>query len=229
MSLPEAIRQAVGYQLDHLHTALPGRVESFDPTTGRATVQPVVKKRYADGRVESLPVVPNVPVVWPRTGAAALSLKLVKGDGVLLVFAERALERWLALGGEQEPGAPRRHDLSDAVAIPGLYPFTEAPPTAGHDDDARLAAGLARLSLADGAATLAGTEATLRAGTAAFHASGAQVALGAAGIEVLALLAQALQLAATSTTTTPGSPVTPNPGLAALLAQLQAITGSLPP
>jgi len=43
-----------------------------------------------------------------------------KGDSCLLVFAEGALDDWLN-GGESED--LRKYDLTDAIAIPGVYNF----------------------------------------------------------------------------------------------------------
>jgi len=42
---------------------------------------------------------------------------------VLLIFSERSLERWLSVGGVVEPGSNRKFDISDCIAIPGLFSF----------------------------------------------------------------------------------------------------------
>ena len=124
-TLNDAILAAVDGRLGNLHACLPGRVEKYDYKTQKADVKPLVKRPYADG-AKPLPVISSVPVVWPRGGDASLTFPLGKGDGVLLVFAERSIETWLAAskGTDADPGEPRRFDLSDAIAIPGLNPFT---------------------------------------------------------------------------------------------------------
>jgi hypothetical protein len=43
---------------------------------------------------------------------------------VALVFSDRSLDRWLNAGGVVDPGTYRMHDLSDAIAIPGLHPWS---------------------------------------------------------------------------------------------------------
>ena len=45
------------------------------------------------------------------------------GDQVLLVFSERSLDVWLSAGGIVDPNDTRKHHISDAIAIPGCYPF----------------------------------------------------------------------------------------------------------
>ncbi len=124
-TLNDAILSAVDSRLAGLHACLPARVEKYDYKTQKADVKPLLQKPYAAG-AKPLPVIASVPVMWPRGGGAGLCFPLVKGDGVLLVFSERSLETWLgaAQGTDADPGDPRRFDLSDAIAIPGLNPFT---------------------------------------------------------------------------------------------------------
>lgn len=121
--LTDVLNAAFKNMMNNMHTCMPGRVESYDFTKQKASVLPLIKKSYKDGKSQSLPVVVSVPVVWPRSSNASMTFPVNKGDYVLLLFSERAMENWLALGGEQIPGDSRKYDLTDAIAIPGLYPF----------------------------------------------------------------------------------------------------------
>lgn len=109
-----------------LRVCVPGQIETYDHKTQRASVLPLMKDTLADGRALAYPVIDAVPVIWPRGTTCSLTMPLERGDGVLLLFADRALERWLSgdMGKQIEAGDPRAHDLSDCIAIPGLYPFT---------------------------------------------------------------------------------------------------------
>lgn len=115
-----------------LRVALPGRIESYDPATQKANVQPLIMDGVTldDGArgAEALPVVTDVPVIFPGAGAYRLTFPVAAGDIVLLVFASSSLDRWLVRGGMVDPEDDRRHNVSDAVAIPGLFSFN-APPT----------------------------------------------------------------------------------------------------
>lgn len=124
-TLSDILRLAVGQRLRDLHVSMPGRVERYDASKQEASVQPLLQVALADGGSATLPLINHVPVVWPRGGGAILSFPLQQGDTVLLVFSERSLDEWLQQGGDVAPADPRSHDLSDAVAIPGLYPFSE--------------------------------------------------------------------------------------------------------
>ena len=129
-TFPEAVDHIVWSVLKGLHTCTPGKVESYDATQCKADVLPLVKRVYDDGTEVAFPVIPAVPVVWPRTSNAFLHLPLAAGDGVLLVFSERSLEQILgqsSIGVPVSPGDARVFDLTDAVAIPGFYPFSMGP------------------------------------------------------------------------------------------------------
>lgn len=122
-NLTDAIKQAIWNVLVGIHTALPAEVSKYDPSGPKVEVKPLIKKVYKDETILDLPVIVSVPVIFPRTGRFKITYPLEKGDGVLLVFAERSLETWLSKGTAVAPQDPRKFDLSDAVAIPGLWAF----------------------------------------------------------------------------------------------------------
>ncbi len=105
---------------ENLHTAMPGIVVSYSAATNRAQVQPVGSKKVFDGRSLPWPVIYNVPVVFPMGmgGRAGVTFPVQPGDGCLLVFAESQLDDYLS-GGDSDD--TRRHDMNDAICVPGLY------------------------------------------------------------------------------------------------------------
>lgn len=113
-----------------LRVSMPARVEKYDDATQLADVQPLLKDSYVDEdgerQIARLPVVTNVPVVFPGGGGMRITFPVRAGDTVLLVFSDRSIDSWLAQGGEASPEDERRHHLSDAVAIPGLHPNNAA-------------------------------------------------------------------------------------------------------
>ena len=133
-TLPDAVRAAVLYQLNIIHTSFPGIIISYDFTTQKAAIQPALNKKYTDGVVKPMPILNNVPVIFPRSGGASLSFPVNPGDTVLVVCSERSLDNWLNTGGQVTPEDPRKFSLSDAMAIPGLYPFSEVSPAPNNTD-----------------------------------------------------------------------------------------------
>lgn len=106
-----------------VHTCVPGRIEKYDYRTKKAEVKPLIKTLYKDDTTVPVPVIANVPVAFPGSSETVFHFPLKKGDGGLIHFSERALEIWLSLGGDTDPGDPRQFDISDAIFVPGLSPF----------------------------------------------------------------------------------------------------------
>jgi len=115
-----------------LHTCLPGRVVSFDTDTGKAAIQPEVQSKL-NGEFVSLPQINNVPVMFFRAGGFRITLPVKKDDKILILFTERSIDGWLEDGQNSGPRATHTHNLSDAIAIPGVYPFSDVPPFDDND------------------------------------------------------------------------------------------------
>jgi len=134
--LAELLRVAIRSQVSNVHVSLPGEVLVYDPAAQTADVQPLLRRPLvaADGtelEAESLPILHDVPVAFPRGGGGYLSLPLVAGDLVHLIFVERSMDQWRAGEGEETtPVDYRTHHLADAVAYPALYPTPRALATA---------------------------------------------------------------------------------------------------
>jgi protein gp138 len=129
-SLADFMTSAIASFMDGQHVAYPGRVESYDRATNSCSVQPVIKRGYldepGDRAVEALPVINHVPVAYFRAGGFAIHASLSPGDYVLLVIASGSLDKWLRGGGVVDPGDDRRGNLTDAMAIPGIFPLGDA-------------------------------------------------------------------------------------------------------
>ncbi|KTR49354.1 translation initiation factor IF-2 [Pantoea ananatis] len=106
-----------------LRVSLPGIVQSFDPATCTCTIQPAIAGQGADekGQIQSapLPLLMDVPVIFPRGGGCTITFPVKAGDECLVVFSDRCIDFWWQNGGVQEPVDPRQHDLSDAFAFVG--------------------------------------------------------------------------------------------------------------
>ncbi|PQK80232.1 Gp138 family membrane-puncturing spike protein [Pantoea ananatis] len=106
-----------------LRVSLPGIVQSFDPATCTCTVQPAIAGQGVDEKGQSqsapLPLLIDVPVIFPRGGGCTITFPVKAGDECLVVFSDRCIDFWWQNGGVQEPVDPRQHDLSDAFAFVG--------------------------------------------------------------------------------------------------------------
>jgi hypothetical protein len=123
------LREAAAQAIDGLYVGMPGVVVKYDPVTQTADVLPLVHRPYIndDGSRGSdvLPVLPGVRVMFPRGGGHFVSFPLLPGDGVLLMFMDRSIDDWEVGSGTVpvDPEETRQHDLSDAIALPGMFPL----------------------------------------------------------------------------------------------------------
>ncbi|MEQ5055461.1 Gp138 family membrane-puncturing spike protein [Klebsiella michiganensis] len=106
-----------------MRVSIPGIIQSFDTDAVTAVVQPAIKGSEQDesGAEVSvnLPLLVDVPVVFPRGGGCTLTFPVKEGDECLVIFADRCIDFWWQSGGIQEPVDGRMHDLSDAFCIVG--------------------------------------------------------------------------------------------------------------
>lgn len=117
------VADMIADRLRQVNTAMPGRIAKYNASTREAEVEPLIKEKYADGQILKLPNISGVPVMMPATSGAGVVMPIAAGDDVLLLFAQRSIDRWLTSGGVQESADKRMLALSDAIAIPGLFSF----------------------------------------------------------------------------------------------------------
>ena len=138
-TLPELLSLAIEYHTKDLWTALPGKIVKYDAETQKADVKPLVQDLTAtedgDELAEPLPVIPDVPVMFPRGGGFFVSFPVREGDYCMLVFQSRSIDKYLTgTGDDTDPGDFRTHDLVDAMAILGGAPFSKAIKEASAED-----------------------------------------------------------------------------------------------
>ncbi|MBQ9210929.1 MAG: hypothetical protein IJ153_04445 [Clostridia bacterium] len=121
MQLSESFLQDVAAEverniLSRLHVMMPGRIASYDPSTGLADIQPALMRHSCAGAFLPAPLLLDVPVFRP-----AVDFSLSPGDPCLVLFADFCLEGvWPGLQ-PVVPLSPRAHDLSDAIALAGFF------------------------------------------------------------------------------------------------------------
>lgn len=163
-----AIQALVDARAARIETTLPAVIVSYDDSTQRAIVRPTVRSALVDASgnrvTRDIPPIAGVPVAFPSASGFSITWPLSAGDPCTLVFASRDIAGWLQTGKvPSDPVDPRRHDITDAICIPGGRSFKDPIPGAGvassalviRGDDIRLgsssAADLVALSTANDA------------------------------------------------------------------------------
>ena len=114
------LRQTV----NNVRVAMPGIIRSFDATEQTVTVQCAIREKInMDGNLswQEIPLLFDVPIIFPRAGNYILTMPIQAGDECLVVFGDSCMDAWWQSGGVQNQIDCRRHDLSDGYAIVGLY------------------------------------------------------------------------------------------------------------
>jgi hypothetical protein len=126
-SLDEVIRAGIDAFSAELFKALPGIVQKYNEADRTVDVLPgVARITFADTGEpiqDDLAVLSGVPVMFPSGGGCFVQFPIKKGDLVLLVFCDSSIDEFkTGKGGDQVvPRIARAHDISDAIAIPGLF------------------------------------------------------------------------------------------------------------
>jgi Phage protein Gp138 N-terminal domain len=119
---------------NNIRVCMPAKIETYDFKTQQASVKIDMQELFDDNSSIDYPVISGVPVIFMASGGASITMPVNRGDYCLLVFSDRDLSNWL-LGGEgQKPDSTRMHDLSDAVAIMGMFPFNKGPRAENNTD-----------------------------------------------------------------------------------------------
>lgn len=145
--MTQIIEELIEDRLYSLNTFMPGTIKKVDKVRGLVAVQPDFMRVWADDDEPSeYPIIEGVPLWELRAGEARINMP-VKVDGkCMIVFSQRALERWKLTGDKTRPGDTRLHHLSDAICIPGLYPIKDAKPLS---DELSIEFGKASISFKD--------------------------------------------------------------------------------
>jgi len=108
----------------NLRVCIPGIIQTFDAATQTATIQPAIKDTVTiNGNVQevNIPVLIDVPVQFPRAGGFVMTFPVKKGDECLVFFSDMCIDAWFSHGGVQPQIEKRRHDLSDGIAVLGVF------------------------------------------------------------------------------------------------------------
>lgn len=119
----EALQAALDGNQSNIWTSLPGVIVSYAPAAMTVVVQPTIQGNYRgiDGTtvLVTMPLLVDVPVLFPSGGGLTLTFPIEAGDECLVWFAARCIDGWWQSGGVQAPMEFRMHDLSDGFALVG--------------------------------------------------------------------------------------------------------------
>lgn len=116
----QQINDTVHECLNGLHTAMPGKIVSYDAEKGTATVQPVLKFVRPDGTTMDYPQITGVPVLLQQGSSQSVTIAfpIQEGDTCLIVVSEQSMDFWMQ---GKETDTTLAFDITNAICIPGLF------------------------------------------------------------------------------------------------------------
>jgi hypothetical protein len=97
-----------------------GIVTKVNMSSMTVEVQPAVMGKHVapDGTLSHvlMPVIPDVPIVFPSGGGYVLTFPIAVGDECDLHSHSRSFDNWFESGGTGMPAHARMHDVSDVTA-----------------------------------------------------------------------------------------------------------------
>jgi hypothetical protein len=122
-NLNELLIAAMSSHQATVWTSLPGIIESYSPAKMTVSVRPSIQARVqlegGEYQWVSIPLLVDVPVIFPSGGGFTLTFPISPGDECLVMFASRCIDGWWQSGGVQQQMDLRMHDLSDGFALVG--------------------------------------------------------------------------------------------------------------
>ena len=128
-NLVDAFRELLDSQSEQIWTTLPGSIISYDKATHLAQVKLEIKLPLATGELLEMPPIDNVPVQGLETIDFILDIDYPKGTGCILLFSSVAIGNYLQNTSSviQSPENLSKFSLTDAIAIPTIYPSNKRP------------------------------------------------------------------------------------------------------
>ncbi len=125
--LESLLKQYSANAKSEMFTSMPAKVVSTNKAEQRVDVQLLINRVTPDDQSVIRPIVISVPLVFPASKTSMFSFPVNKDDTVLVVFSMRNIDRFK--GGStstHDPSSQRKLHRDDAIAIPGLFPFSQA-------------------------------------------------------------------------------------------------------
>lgn len=129
ISLQDILGSSFANQMSNIYTSIPCTVLAVydNGNSSKVDVQPLINTLYRDETDEQHPPILAVPLIFPCSSTSAFTFPVNVGDGVVCLFSQRGLDNFKqGSGTPTKPTDYRKFDKRDAMAIPGIFPFSKA-------------------------------------------------------------------------------------------------------
>jgi hypothetical protein len=130
------VKNTVTELLHGVHTAIPGKIVKYYPDKCEAEILPYGKFKKPNGEWLDYPQLNHIPVLFPQSCGQdfAMVYPVYPGDECLILSQEQTLDIWRNAGASSDNDL--RHDLTNAVAIMGLFASAQPLALEAQNEDA---------------------------------------------------------------------------------------------
>jgi hypothetical protein len=131
----QEVKNTITELIHGVHTAIPGKIVKYDPAKCEAEILPYGKIQRPNGKYLDYPQINHVPVLFQQSCAQDLTIvyPVNPGDECLILAQEQTLDVWRGSGTESNNDL--RFDLTNAIAIIGLYSKPQALAQEAQNDE----------------------------------------------------------------------------------------------
>jgi hypothetical protein len=117
-----------------IHTSLPAKINKYDAEKMRAEIT-LISKQNLEGEMVEIPPVLEVPVGFMKAGPFIIRPPFKKGDVVVVVFSEKAIDQLLISGKSEKVKYTRMHSIDDAIIVNSLQLESESDLNSSYTSD----------------------------------------------------------------------------------------------
>lgn len=134
VNMNDITRAMINDAVSSIHTSLPAKINKYDAKKMRAEITLLSKQNLEDEMVEIPPVL-EVPVGFMKAGRFVIRPPFQKGDVVVVVFSEKAIDKLLISGNPENPKYKRKHSIDDAIIVNSLQLESENDLNSSYTND----------------------------------------------------------------------------------------------
>jgi hypothetical protein len=118
MSFSELLEKAIDDKIKDIQLGMVAKIESFDPITMRADIDPLLKIKNDLGESEDLPILSDLPVRFYYGGGYLIKPAYENGDLVWLAFSTHDLEN--SLQEYKRNASDKKFEIHNACVMGGI-------------------------------------------------------------------------------------------------------------
>ena len=117
--LAQKVQDVARGVVNDIHTAIPGKIVSYDSLNNLAVIQPVGRFMTMNKKSLEYPRLTDVPLAFPysQNAGVGITFPVKAGDSCIVIISEVELDQWRS---GVESNVPLKFDLTSAMAIPSL-------------------------------------------------------------------------------------------------------------